>query len=81
MTTPESIKSGIESGLTCESVEVIGDGQHFQAVIVSASNVKVDEAPRASALVDDAAATMLTAVEDIIDFARIDVIPTSQYDF
>lgn len=37
MTTPESIKSGIESGLTCESVEVIGDGQHFQAVIVSAS--------------------------------------------
>ena len=37
MTTPESIKSGIESGLTCESVEVIGDGQHFQAVIVSSA--------------------------------------------
>ena len=35
MVTPESIKSGIESGLTCESVEVIGDGQHFQAVVVS----------------------------------------------
>ena len=35
MVTPESIKSGIEAGLTCERVEVIGDGQHFQAVIVS----------------------------------------------
>jgi len=35
MVTPESIKSGIESGLACERVEVIGDGQHFQAVIVS----------------------------------------------
>ena len=37
MVTPESIKSGIEVGLACESVEVIGDGQHFQAVIVSAA--------------------------------------------
>ena len=35
MVTPESVKSGIESGLACERVEVIGDGQHFQAVIVS----------------------------------------------
>jgi acid stress-induced BolA-like protein IbaG/YrbA len=35
MVTPESVKSGIESGLACEHVEVIGDGQHFQAVIVS----------------------------------------------
>jgi len=35
MVTPESIKSGIESGLACERVEVIGDGQHFQALIVS----------------------------------------------
>jgi len=35
MVTPESIKSGIEAGLACERVEVIGDGQHFQAVIVS----------------------------------------------
>jgi acid stress-induced BolA-like protein IbaG/YrbA len=33
--TPESVKSGIESGLACEHVEVIGDGQHFQALIVS----------------------------------------------
>ena len=35
MVTPESVKSGIESGLECERVEVIGDGQHFQALIVS----------------------------------------------
>jgi len=35
MVTPESIKSGIETGLACERVEVIGDGQHFQALIVS----------------------------------------------
>lgn len=35
MVTPESVKSGIESGLACEHVEVIGDGQHFQAVVVS----------------------------------------------
>ena len=35
MVTPESVKRGIEAGLECESVEVIGDGQHFQARIVS----------------------------------------------
>ena len=34
MVTPESIKTGIEAGLACEHVEVIGDGQHFQALIV-----------------------------------------------
>ncbi|HLX80059.1 MAG TPA: BolA/IbaG family iron-sulfur metabolism protein [Burkholderiales bacterium] len=37
MVTPESIKDGIEAGLACDRVEVIGDGQHFQAVIVSAA--------------------------------------------
>ena len=37
MVTPESVKSGIETGLACEHVEVIGDGQHFQAVVVSAA--------------------------------------------
>jgi acid stress-induced BolA-like protein IbaG/YrbA len=37
MVTPESVKSGIEAGLACERVEVTGDGQHFQAVIVSAA--------------------------------------------
>ena len=35
MVTPESVKDGIEAGLACEHVEVIGDGQHFQALIVS----------------------------------------------
>ena len=35
MVTPESVKRGIESGLACEHIEVIGDGQHFQALIVS----------------------------------------------
>ncbi len=35
MVTPESVKQGIETGLKCEHVEVIGDGQHFQAVVVS----------------------------------------------
>ena len=37
MVSPESIKSGIESGLACERVEVSGDGQHFQALVVSAA--------------------------------------------
>jgi len=35
MVTPESIKSGIEAGFACERVEVAGDGQHFQALVVS----------------------------------------------
>jgi acid stress-induced BolA-like protein IbaG/YrbA len=35
MTTPESIKSAIEAGLACERVDVRGDGQHFEALIVS----------------------------------------------
>ena len=29
MVTPESVRSGIEAGLACEHVEVVGDGQHF----------------------------------------------------
>ncbi|HLE67224.1 MAG TPA: BolA family protein [Burkholderiales bacterium] len=33
--TTDSVKRGIEAGLACEHVEVIGDGQHFQALIVS----------------------------------------------
>jgi acid stress-induced BolA-like protein IbaG/YrbA len=35
MVTPESIKDGIAAGLACERIEVIGDGQHFQALVVS----------------------------------------------
>jgi acid stress-induced BolA-like protein IbaG/YrbA len=36
MVTPESIKLGIEAGFACERVEVVGDGQHFQALVVAA---------------------------------------------
>jgi acid stress-induced BolA-like protein IbaG/YrbA len=36
MVTTESVKEGIAAGLACEHVEVTGDGQHFQALIVSA---------------------------------------------
>jgi acid stress-induced BolA-like protein IbaG/YrbA len=36
MVTTDSIKQSIASGLACDHVEVIGDGQHFQALIVSA---------------------------------------------
>jgi acid stress-induced BolA-like protein IbaG/YrbA len=35
MVSADSVKQGIETGLACERVEVIGDGQHFQAVVVS----------------------------------------------
>ena len=37
MVTPESVQAGIASGLACEQVEVVGDGQHFQALVVSAA--------------------------------------------
>ena len=35
MVTTESVKKGIEAGLACEHLEVLGDGEHFQALIVS----------------------------------------------
>jgi acid stress-induced BolA-like protein IbaG/YrbA len=35
MVTAESVKAGIAGGLDCEHVEVQGDGQHFQALVVS----------------------------------------------
>ena len=37
MVTPESIQASIQAGLACERVEVLGDGQHFQALVVSAA--------------------------------------------
>ncbi|HYT16062.1 MAG TPA: BolA family protein [Burkholderiales bacterium] len=37
MVTPEQIQSYIEKGLPCERVVVAGDGQHFEALIVSGS--------------------------------------------
>lgn len=36
MVTPENIQQYIEQGMPCEHVRVAGDGQHFEAVIVSA---------------------------------------------
>jgi len=36
LATPESIRAGIAAGLECEHVEVVGDGQHFQALVVAA---------------------------------------------
>ena len=35
MVTPEAVQSYIQQGMQCDHVEVAGDGQHFEAVIVS----------------------------------------------
>ena len=35
MVTPERVRSYIEKGLPCREVRVAGDGQHFEALIVS----------------------------------------------
>lgn len=35
MVQPDDVKRYIEQGLACDQVEVDGDGQHFQALIVS----------------------------------------------
>jgi acid stress-induced BolA-like protein IbaG/YrbA len=35
MVTPEQVRSYIQERLPCDHVEVVGDGQHFEAVIVS----------------------------------------------
>ena len=35
MVTEDSVKQGIAAGVACEHLEVSGDGQHFQALIVS----------------------------------------------
>ena len=37
MTDPRQIETWIRESLPCEHVEVAGDGQHFEAVIVSAA--------------------------------------------
>ncbi len=36
MLTPEQLREYIAKGLICETLEVSGDGQHFEALIVSA---------------------------------------------
>ncbi len=35
MVTPQQIQQWIQAGLACDHVQVAGDGQHFEAVIVS----------------------------------------------
>ena len=35
MVTPEQVRSYIENGLQCDQVRVVGDGEHFEALIVS----------------------------------------------
>jgi acid stress-induced BolA-like protein IbaG/YrbA len=35
MVTPQSIKQSIEAALACQHVEEMGDGEHFQALVVS----------------------------------------------
>ena len=35
MVTPEQVKSYIEEHLECAQLHVVGDGQHFEALIVS----------------------------------------------
>ncbi len=35
MVTPEQVKDYIAEGLECHFLDVAGDGQHFEAVIVS----------------------------------------------
>jgi len=35
MITPEQVQSYIERGLQCSQVRVLGDGEHFEALIVS----------------------------------------------
>jgi acid stress-induced BolA-like protein IbaG/YrbA len=35
MVTPDQVKSYIEQHLECVKIEVAGDGQHFEALIVS----------------------------------------------
>ncbi len=35
MVTPEDVRRYIAEGLACDRLEVTGDGQHFEALIVS----------------------------------------------
>jgi acid stress-induced BolA-like protein IbaG/YrbA len=35
MVTADSVKQGIAAGIACEHLEVAGDGEHFQALVVS----------------------------------------------
>lgn len=35
MVTPESIRLNIEQGMATEHLSVVGDGRHFEAIVVS----------------------------------------------
>ena len=35
MVTPEDVERYIQQGMTCDHIQVAGDGAHFEAVIVS----------------------------------------------
>jgi len=37
MVTPQQIQEWIQAGLDCQHIQVAGDGQHFEALIVSAA--------------------------------------------
>lgn len=37
MVTPESIQHNIAQGVATEYLNVVGDGQHFEAIVVSAA--------------------------------------------
>ena len=37
MVTPEQVREYIINGLECEKLEVVGDGEHFEALVVSAA--------------------------------------------
>ena len=45
---PEEIKQLILAGMACDFLELDGDGQHFQAIVVSAGRVgyQIELAPK-----------------------------------
>ena len=50
MVTPEQVREYIAKGLKCESLEVAGDGQHFEALIVSAAFIGKNRVQRHQAV-------------------------------
>ncbi|OFZ97114.1 MAG: BolA family transcriptional regulator [Betaproteobacteria bacterium RIFCSPLOWO2_02_FULL_62_17] len=50
MVTPEQVREYIAKGLECETLEVAGDGQHFEALIVSAAFIGKNRVQRHQAV-------------------------------
>lgn len=50
MVTPEQVREYIAKGLECEKLEVVGDGQHFEALIVSAAFIGKNRVQRHQAV-------------------------------